>query len=155
MEESTKCDPSKCTSKAKSNYRETKNESSDSREKKYKFRWTVSSGDIEHLNVHSNNALLKRKTGASSSAPQLGKHSFTHRRDYLKDISRIHLGKVPCLHKTEGNKSDSALRSSMTESTILEEEVPVIVRRRGCTLRVRITSITDEDIEAFERECVS
>jgi len=45
-------------------------------------------------------------------------------------------------------------RPSISESTILEEDLPVIVRRRGCTLRVKITSITDEDIEEFERQCV-
>lgn len=33
------------------------------------------------------------------------------------------------------------------ESMIYEEVVPVIVRRRGCTLRVRITSFADVDVE--------
>lgn len=48
----------------------------------------------------------------------------------------------------------SPCRPSVAESTILEEDLPVIYRRRGCTLRVEITSITDEDIAEFERQCV-
>lgn len=152
MEESKKCQPPECTSAEKGTSKGTKRDTSD---KKYKFRWTVSSGDIEHLNVRANDALLKRKSGYSSSAPALGRHSYSHRKEYLKDDPRVSVGKLPCLRQTEGSKSDASLRSSMTESTILEEEVPVIVRRRGCTLRVRITSITDEDIAAFEKECVS
>ncbi|KAK7099860.1 hypothetical protein V1264_022907 [Littorina saxatilis] len=34
------------------------------------------------------------------------------------------------------------------ESMVYEEEVPVIVRRRGCMLRVRITSFADDDFDA-------
>lgn len=34
------------------------------------------------------------------------------------------------------------------ESMVYEEEVPVIVRRRGCMLRVRITSFADDGDEA-------
>ncbi|KAL8618616.1 hypothetical protein ACOMHN_015726 [Nucella lapillus] len=34
------------------------------------------------------------------------------------------------------------------ESVVYEEEVPVIVRRRGCTLRVRITSFSDDPFDA-------
>lgn len=57
--------------------------------------------------------------------------------------------------KDSGSKSYSHLyRSPVSESTILEEDLPVIVRRRGCTLRVKITSITDEDLAEFERQCV-
>lgn len=57
--------------------------------------------------------------------------------------------------KDSGSKSFSHLyRSPVSESTILEEDLPVIVRRRGCTLRVKITSITDEDLAEFERQCV-
>lgn len=33
------------------------------------------------------------------------------------------------------------------ESMVYEEEVPVIVRRRGCMLRVRITSFADDGEE--------
>ncbi len=39
---------------------------------------------------------------------------------------------------------------SLRAITVHEEEVPVIVRRRGCTLRVRITSFTDELEDNYE-----
>lgn len=130
MEESKKCDVPKCASKVKSSSLKTGSEFST----RHLFRWAVSSGDIEHLSVQGHCASLKRKTGGSSSAPPFGKHSIAYRKGIENDPNR---------------------RSSMAETTILEEELPVIVRRRGCTLRVRITSITDADVEAFEKECVS
>ncbi|ELU02566.1 hypothetical protein CAPTEDRAFT_185671, partial [Capitella teleta] len=37
-------------------------------------------------------------------------------------------------------------REGLQALTILEEEAPVIVRRRGCTLRVRISSDGEQDI---------
>ena len=37
--------------------------------------------------------------------------------------------------------------SKLNESTVFDEELPVIVRRRGCMLRVRITSFTDTDTD--------
>ena len=35
----------------------------------------------------------------------------------------------------------------------LSEDIPVIVRRRGCTLRVRIASITEGDLERLREVC--
>ena len=35
-------------------------------------------------------------------------------------------------------------RPVLKQSTIYEEEVPVIVRRRGCMLRVQVTSIVED-----------
>lgn len=71
-----------------------------------------------------------------------------HGEEATKDEETVMAGK-------DSEMSYSCPRlGSMTESTILEEDVPVIVRRRGCTLRVKITSITDADLEEFERECV-
>lgn len=145
MEESKKCDVPKCTSKLKSSSLKTGSEFCN----RQPVRWAVSSGDIEHLSVQGHCASLKRKNGGSSSAPPFGKHSIAYR----KGIENF--GKSPYLRKVECNKIEINRRSGMAESTILEEDLPVIVRRRGCTLRVRITSITDADVEAFEKECVS
>ena len=36
------------------------------------------------------------------------------------------------------------VRPVLKQSTIYEEEVPVIVRRRGCLLRVQVTSIVED-----------
>lgn len=46
----------------------------------------------------------------------------------------------------------SALGLERNESMVYEEEVPVIVRRRGCMLRVRITSFADDGDEGDEGE---
>ena len=54
----------------------------------------------------------------------------------------------------KSKSNPSSQRNSVSESTIFEEDLPVIVRRRGCMLRVRITSITDDDLAQYERECV-
>ena len=155
MEESKKCVSPKCTSEVKSCLKKPECKLAQSREKRHKFRWTVSSDDIEHVHITGIDSKLKRKNSGSSSAPPLRQHSIQKRKDYLRADARAPAVKLPNLPQAEVNKKDVHLRASMTESTILEEDVPVIVRRRGCTLRVRITSITDEDLEAFEKECVS
>lgn len=56
--------------------------------------------------------------------------------------------------KDNNDKPTDGRPSSSTETTIFEEDVPVIVRRRGCLLRVRITSITDDDLEQYEKAYV-
>ena len=54
----------------------------------------------------------------------------------------------------ENNSRGNGRPNSSTETTIFEEDVPVIVRRRGCLLRVRITSITDDDLDQYEKAYV-
>ena len=54
----------------------------------------------------------------------------------------------------DSNSPGNGRPKSSTETTIFEEDVPVIVRRRGCLLRVRITSITDDDLEQYEQAYV-
>ena len=53
--------------------------------------------------------------------------------------------------KNNGNGNKTCMSK---ETTIFEEDVPVIVRRRGCLLRVRITSITDDDLEQYDKAYV-
>ncbi|KAL3869847.1 hypothetical protein ACJMK2_042478 [Sinanodonta woodiana] len=48
---------------------------------------------------------------------------------------------------------NSSMDKNCTKMTIYEEEVPVILRRRGCRLRLQITSITDEDLQEYEKVC--
>jgi len=82
-------------------------------------------------------------SGTMTPPRDSGQHSYTHTYNHFSSggtgMANNHMG-----HQ----------RTVVTETTIHEEEVPVIMRRRGCTLRVKITSITDEDLEEFERECV-
>ena len=49
--------------------------------------------------------------------------------------------------RERGKSGLSQSRSLPSHTTVHEEEVPVIVRRRGCTLRVRITSYADSEAD--------
>ena len=55
-------------------------------------------------------------------------------------------------HGNSSHSNSPAVKrsDSLRAVTVHEEEVPVIVRRRGCTLRVRITSFTDENEDYYE-----
>ena len=54
----------------------------------------------------------------------------------MKRKELLHHGKLPMRYDSES--------SLVRGCTIHEEDVPVIVRRRGCTMRLRIQSFTDE-----------
>ena len=56
------------------------------------------------------------------------------------------LSAVPVQYRVKPKQQPGLERN---ESMVYEEEVPVIVRRRGCMLRVRITSFAD-DGDVFE-----
>lgn len=163
MEKSTEGTVTKCTFKVKDTDNIPKDEA-DSTCEQLGFHCSVHSRDIELLKESGKSASLKRKNGGSlaqgaTHSNQLGSHRKVclperHRDDSKGTFGPV--GKAPCIRTLDDIKDETHIkRGSMTESTILEEDLPVIVRRRGCTLRVRITSITDEDLEAFEKECVS
>ena len=87
---------------------------------------------------------ISRLTIKSDSLPERTLSCFVH-----PEIARVRsMGDVPmsagAFHSGYIERQDS-----LRAVTVHEEDVPVIVRRRGCTLRVRITSFHEDGEEWF------
>ena len=83
---------------------------------------------------------LKSKVSKVSQNVERIKHIDTDATNKSKKDTKSEI-------KVSGECEINMDSSKMVGSTIYEEDLPVIVRRRGCFLRVRITSFTDEDDE--------
>lgn len=92
-----------------------------------------------------------------SSYPQGGDRRISDVADTLSHTTftvngRERTSTVSDLRGGDRSSQPRPLSASMTEMasrTIMEEDVPVSMRRRGCTLRVRITSYVDDSDFSF------
>ena len=87
---------------------------------------------------------ISRLTIKSDSLPERTLSCFVH-----PEIARVRsMGDVPMSTGTF-HSGYIERQDSLRAVTVHEEDVPVIVRRRGCTLRVRITSFHEDGEEWF------
>ena len=86
---------------------------------------------------------ISRLTIKSDSLPERTLSCFVH-----PEIARVRsMGDVPMGAGGSFHSGYIERQDSLRAITVHEEDVPVIVRRRGCTLRVRITSFHEDGEE--------
>lgn len=100
------------------------------------------------LSTHSESP--RRADNSDSLTQSCGPGVDNPAQDSLSDSGISSPGVTGSLSEPARINSSEVSGSLNEPTTIHEEEVPVIVRRRGCMLRLRITSYGGEDLESYD-----
>lgn len=105
--------------------------------------------------LDSNDAIFKR----SMTIPHCESPLATHSSDGTHLTRPNRIGCTNIYKRPSSSNGDVVMRYNTSCGQSIQRSVseylPVIVRRRGCTLRVRIASITEADLERLREVCMS